>query len=301
MGLEYTASGDYARTPEEGDDYYEFSTYVSDQYKITQSAFKHSEFKNPNADDYESMDTEFNYTAQEYPLWALEYEPIDYDASEKSTSDDPIESIKWCQCNTIKIGYTSKSVACGGQTTLTAKGTNLTLCDSHEITWEITGGEGTLTQSSGLSTVYLAPEENINCADNPTIKLTCNSIATGTYTATITLSVNCVTTHIWSATVMCTHVADNRSDKPSYCPCPYGCNREWYCDGTQVPVSYVTPECSEWGGLELGGANIQNKVADECYYTGYNNGYTFFHLVSGVKTDVRTAALIAAGCCPPTA
>jgi hypothetical protein len=39
--------------------------------------------------------------------------------------------------------------------------------------WSIISGEGSLSDSTGLSTIYTAPDSNYNCNKNPTIRLSC--------------------------------------------------------------------------------------------------------------------------------
>jgi hypothetical protein len=69
----------------------------------------------------------------------------------------------------LSMGYTSRQMSVSGgdsSQTLTASG------GSESYTWSIPGGGGTLSNSSGNSTIYMAPNSNANCANNPTVRLT---------------------------------------------------------------------------------------------------------------------------------
>ncbi len=83
----------------------------------------------------------------------------------------------------LEIDYTNLQMSCGGSQNLSASGG----CPPY--TWSLSGG-GTLTPSGGDNTnaTYVAPGNNANCTDNPTIILTdCNRNIAG-----IWIAVNCV-------------------------------------------------------------------------------------------------------------
>ena len=65
----------------------------------------------------------------------------------------------------LEIIYTSLSMACNDSQDLIAVNGCL------PYTWSLSGG-GTLSENTGYMVVYTAPATNVNCADNPTIKVT---------------------------------------------------------------------------------------------------------------------------------
>lgn len=61
-----------------------------------------------------------------------------------------------------------------------------TVCGTPAYTWEITSGSGTLSDETGTTTTYTAPHTNAECANNPTITLSCN----GEVVDTLDIAVN---------------------------------------------------------------------------------------------------------------
>ena len=80
--------------------------------------------------------------------------------------------VAWCECTSCGdcprplINYTTQQMSYGGTQELNAVG------GAGSYTWSIVSGGGSLSSSSGPSTVYTAPADNENCANNPTILLT---------------------------------------------------------------------------------------------------------------------------------
>jgi hypothetical protein len=79
-----------------------------------------------------------------------------------------------CQCDSSAIGYTTLSMGSGETQNLGVTGSDEAGC---EYTWELTGGDGTITPSEdGLECLYEAPATNVSCNKTATITLYCDEV-----------------------------------------------------------------------------------------------------------------------------
>jgi hypothetical protein len=194
------------------------------------------------------------------------------------------------------IAYTTLQMAVNEQQSLSVD--DPSACSTYR--WALSGG-GSLSTEEGISTVYTAPADNDNCASNATITLYCTR--TGGAEAeidSITIAVNKVTDHIIAAQYNG--------------PCEEGCSKTWtgsywmcvyeywyyqtlyHCDGTVHSGPTKKILISSSGGCQYFScaklhANCDNNSS--CVAVGgccnkYTPGYS----------DLRSAAQIAAGCCP---
>jgi len=95
----------------------------------------------------------------------------------------PCESID--PFGTVDILFTSQQMQVSQYQNLIASGP--CPCEPGQLTWELTGG-GYLTNKEGPTTTYFAPDENPECAYNPTIQLFCD----GVLAAELKIAVNAV-------------------------------------------------------------------------------------------------------------
>ena len=197
-----------------------------------------------------------------------------------------------CDClDTIQ--YTSLQMSVGQQQTLSASGAQSDECYS----WAITSGGGSLSAATGKSVVYTAPSTNANCANNPTITLTCG----GSVVDTVEFAVN--------------QVPNNYAAYEFNGECEQGCRQvgvgywcEYYyqylktkytCNGsiysgptvTVIGTSSVGCQYANYPACTNLKANCENTTyciaAGGCCNT-YTHGFV----------DLRTSAQKAAGCCP---
>ncbi len=163
--------------------------------------------------------------------------------------------------DTAYIGYNGQMES-RGETTQTLTVIN-GLSDANCYSWAITAGGGTLSSTTGTSTIYTIPESNSNCSNNPTIKLYCNGVEKAE--AKIAVSTCYLSCWVWIDTsyIYCEDVPGNNQSIQYY----------YNCDGRLCHVSHVYNRCS----------------------TYYCNGK--FH-VDGEITDCRTPEKLEAGCCP---
>lgn len=145
-------------------------------------------------------------------------------------------------------------------------------------TWAITAGGGSLTKSTGNKTVYVAPATNAECADNPTIELSCEGVAIDS----ITIAVNAV----------------DGNDVGYYCcdnipPYSYHAFAYTQCNGGKATGSYAATcentnsPCNTW----TAGTHCE-FFAGLCSAVGMSDGEW---------ADLRTEEQITAGCCPEQA
>ena len=178
-------------------------------------------------------------------------------------------------------------------------------CGTPAYTWEITAGGGSLSSSSGASTIYTAPASNVNCLQNPTITLSCPGMSP----ATLEIAVNAVPGTLEFATIKATGDCANGGVCTGG-PCPpqeeMGCctwsvawycgvwRERWYCDGAYW-VHGSADFCINYSPPLLDGCATHGSGCINC---GTYNGIVA--ACSGT-TDVRSPAMKTAGCCPPQA
>jgi hypothetical protein len=204
------------------------------------------------------------------------------------------------------IGYTTTQMAVGDTQTLTV----VDAVTGATYSWAITAGGGSLSAATGTSTVYTAPATNANCSSNPTISLSCEIAAVGcaegtasTVVDTLKIAVNANATTDYAYGI-----------KSNYtCGAPYS-NGDYWC----ITVSVYTNEYKCDGTLKPAGAWICTNIkstgnaccrkactitcadgdASIAYPFGVCTNSTFALPVNGGMVDLRTAAMITAGCCP---
>lgn len=183
------------------------------------------------------------------------------------------------------IGYTSQQMTVNGTQTLSAVPVGDPACGTV-YDWAITAGGGTLSAPTGDSVIYTAPATNAECANNPTIQLSCN----GTVLDSLQLAVNAGPTSFRAYR----HVRGCKK------PCGYYPGEDW---------------CGKTFGIFPGTNGL--ACSDPTYrcdgtfydyqnlFTGENltpaNCNTFYNANCGTApsiTDLRTAPQKTAGCCP---
>ena len=175
-----------------------------------------------------------------------------------------------CENSYPAIGYTSLQMNVNGTQALTASGGG-----GGPYVWRIVSGGGSLSGSVGFSVIYTAPASNANCVNNPTIEVmdVCNRTNTisfavsGTADGPATVHFFYVDTAHWAEWCSCTSACESGC---SCCgPAPLAdCEAAGYCGAP--PVTGCGP-CNDPGG-------------------GHDCTPRF--------QDIRTSALLAAGCCP---
>jgi len=155
------------------------------------------------------------------------------------------------------------------------------LSDGNLYEWAVTSGGGSLSSATGNGVTYTAPSTNANCAQNPTITLSCQ----GKELDSITIAVNVVTGNCATAVTEC-------RENPLIGQGSWGhsCYRWLNCDGTYEPVGTCGRTSS--GGVACGDWYLVSNCTlhwEDCSALGPTTG--------GIP-DSRTEAQIAAGCCP---
>ncbi len=197
-------------------------------------------------------------------------------------------------CLTPVINYTTQQMTLSQTQSL-----SVTPDPFAPYTWQIISGGGSLSKTTGTAVIYTAPSSNPNCGLNPTIKVTniCKK------TNTLKIAINAVQgLAIWSNEFNGTY--------PNAAP---GCagtvwrGRRINCDGTYGPDIGICSACN----CVPTGQCIQDPTCSSpiiqktcCVYANNCWGWLHNHPTCGTCPcceaygDVRTPALIAAGCCP---
>jgi len=207
-------------------------------------------------------------------------------------------SSRCCDCG-VTIGYTTQTMQVDEAQDLIITGGGSVSCYS----WEVTSGVGELSDAIGLTTTYTAPSTNAEC-DNPTISLSCN----GEVIDTLKIAVNANT----STTTAYKTIGSCISDKEG---CLGGCSKDkypshtdarcvvqnWYrCDGvlkTSVEVyGYRAGTQTYWNFCTpVSAAGFTNTIPTcDGLLAVPLSGHSGYNSID----DVRTAAMITAGCCP---
>ena len=180
---------------------------------------------------------------------------------------------------TAEISYTSQQMAVNEQQTLLAT-TSAPGCGIPVYDWAIVSGGGSLSLAQGASTVYTAPATNPECANNPTIELSCNGVVLDS----LKIAVNAVFTVDLAARWCCD-------------------GNKWYSPYDHYGVCFISKRCT---GVDYeAGADaycqymgcVADYLAEKCASLA-TNWCVDFGLVHGQYTDQRTPAMITAGCCP---
>jgi hypothetical protein len=184
-----------------------------------------------------------------------------------------------CECK--YIGYTTKQMDVN-------ETQELTVIDPDpdcEYGWFITSGGGGLSPLTGTSTTYTAPSSNNGCGENPTITLTVNGLPCDTLDIAVNAYPNLTHYAFYVNGTGCYSAVPNGGQLCGdyVCQLPYCwqcCVDRLACDGSLINVTYSN-NC--WDHNADPGCGV-NWCAQFCSDTS--------------KTDVRTEAMIAQGCCP---
>jgi hypothetical protein len=191
--------------------------------------------------------------------------------------------------NSETIGYTTLQMATSGTQTLTVTGGAV----GDVYTWTTTSGS--FDTSTGTSVVYTAPATNAECANNPTISLTCGGNVVDTIQ--IAVNANATTAVAYAIKVLTTACWTNICDPPYTCYHAQSTTNAYKCDGTQPPDGYAG--CIN--ALGFGGdCNMRYGGACSCAWVAANTG-PYFGVCPTVgygTTDLRTALMKTQGCCP---
>ncbi len=189
---------------------------------------------------------------------------------------------------TGSIGYTTLQMQVSGTQTLTV--VNPTSGETYY--WAASSGS---IDATGLSVIYTAPATNPNCANNPTITLTCG----GTQVDSISIAVNAYSNRYDVAYIsLCTggdSYNTSNCDKEGEYPWCYVSVRRYNCIGEDViRILYGLPDlnCDYAMYLAQNGGYINCRY-DGCAYTG-EPGCS----CGGFDPDVRTVLMKTNGCCP---
>lgn len=200
-------------------------------------------------------------------------------------------------CGGESIGYTSQGMSCGAEQTFTVIGGH----DGSVYTWEVSGG-GSITSGG----VYTAPATNANCSSNAVIHLLCN----GTTVATLAIAINCYadpgTAYIADG-AGCTEFICTLTN-PVGCPlpntfhaanCAFRTRYNYNCSGVQGTAN---GQCSGGSVAVCQALNpdwCEDFAAPWCDALGSPSGRSSCAtLGSCAVEDKRSAAMLAAGCCP---
>ena len=193
---------------------------------------------------------------------------------------------------TGSIGYTTLQMSVSGSQTLTV--VNPTSGETYY--WSTTSGS--LSASEGTSVVFTAPASNANCANNPTITLTCG----GSVVDTVEFAVN--------------QVPNNYAAYEFNGDCQYGCKQYWLGYYWNCEYYYQYEKTKYWCSGDVHSSTVFSIINSSvgCNYTNYpsctklkNNCDTdpkcadvggCCNAYTPGLVDLRTSAQKAAGCCP---
>lgn len=204
-----------------------------------------------------------------------------------------------CDCGG-SISYTSRQMETSTNQALSvaSPGSDGDSC----YTWNITSGGGSfasgssVTETTGLSVTYYSPASNANCANNPTITLSCGGAVIDTLTLAINDGESCNTSGYY-AYAEC--VGFCYSDGTDY----HCCYNTWRCDGSLNPT---TGGCTaEYGSHCTSSKCGAQGVTLEGYEPTYNltsraNAWSTCTCGGNVSAtlDGRDATALSNGCCP---
>jgi len=176
-----------------------------------------------------------------------------------------------CTCEEIAIGYTTQGMQVNEQQTLTVIGA----VEGCTYAWAITSGGGSLSAPSGTSVIYTAPSTNPNCDLNATVVLSVD----GDPCDSVEIAINAVVDGNYAYYA----VTVSPWKKTQYCGYRWNAFR---CNGVVRSYGENSSYCCSPG--------------DACPYTEENWPDVCFPVcppVGALVTDIRTEAMIAAGCC----
>ena len=296
---------EYGRKPYISDGYYNMMTDTTQKAVREQEDYKQSEMDKPyQSPSYEDME-------QFLPITQINRDPVydlPFDNPWMGTGGQPINTgnmprgpfssgkpkggptpghIIPCKA---KIGYTGLGMNINQSQNLTVLGS-----PNRDYNWGLSGG-GTLDDFGAGGATYHAPSSNDDCAHNA-----CITLYDGTTPCdTICIAINAVLTSEAAFYIkVCLGEDQCPSGFPAVCTKASVHGGYYYCSGAFKPdlffncpgnsTTYGMPDCDVCFAY-LGGRTC-SEVADPTNCSGFTGGI-------GMKVDVRTAALIAAGCCP---
>lgn len=190
------------------------------------------------------------------------------------------------------INFTTHSMSTGEQQTLSWNDLSDTGVDpcgqlfEKNFRWALSGG-GSLSSLTSQTTIYTAPESNDNCTDNATISLYCNDVLLDTLSIGITDAATNPSTmayyYKWTEVVSGYCIGGSCGvcgglGRKVHCN-RYNCFGDILSSCTQSGVLCCFPPTCNYG--------CDNTTAVNCGGAYWDQ----FH-------DIRSAAMIAAGCCP---
>ena len=230
------------------------------------------------------------------PHLHLEYSPAGEIFDNKSKMDPDPCVHKPVECGTSKIGYTTKQMSINQTQTLTVTNPD----PGATYTWNVASGGGSISPTTGTSVTYTAPATNPNCLQNSIITLGVE----GQVCDSLQIAVNAISGNA----VAFVYASGD---------CPFGGLSEW------IPNGCGSPGNSWYCGAEMYRYNCDNiylghsccvDAGGGCAYN-YNppftgcaektsrcvNCQTWNGILVGCgagRTDTRSDAMKAAGCCP---
>lgn len=190
------------------------------------------------------------------------------------------------------IGYTTLQMATSATQTLTVTGGAV----GDVYTWTTTSGS--FDTDTGTSVVFTAPATNPNCANNPTITLTCG----GVQVDSISITVNAYSNRYSVAYIsLCTGGNPynmSKCDKEGEPPWCYVAVRRYNCIGEDVVlILYGLPDLNCGYAMYLAQqGDLINCRYDGCSGTGDPCSCGSYEI--GKNYDVRTTSMKENGCCP---
>jgi hypothetical protein len=281
-------------------DYVAMTKRTTDKAVFDKMIIKHSEYKKPYmSKDYSDMEYDFAApygitpgamgAGVDFP-W-MGGNNVNLNLIPMGQKGGVGSVLSWAEsCAGVKIAFTSQQMNVGEEQSLSITGGG----SGAGWDWEITSGGGSLSTSFFSFNTYTAPATNVNCADNPTIKLKCN----GKVVDTLKMAINgdsdltADAAQEWSGE-RCVKATEHIT------AC-YKTTKIYACDG-----SMFTTACSP---VEKGRSYIdydnEGYWCTECLTISDADvgcglgapGNTPFASLG--KYDLRTAGQKAAGCCP---
>jgi hypothetical protein len=173
-------------------DYVAMTKRTTDKAVFDKMIIKHSEYKKPYmSKDYSDMEYDFAApygitpgamgAGVDFP-W-MGGNNVNLNLIPMGQKGGVGSVLSWAEsCAGVKIAFTSQQMNVGEEQSLSITGGG----SGAGWDWEITSGGGSLSTSFFSFNTYTAPATNVNCADNPTIKLKCN----GKVVDTLKMAVN---------------------------------------------------------------------------------------------------------------
>ncbi|KKK70438.1 hypothetical protein LCGC14_2923990, partial [marine sediment metagenome] len=180
-------------------------------------------------------------------------------------------------------------------------------CGTPDYTWAITSGGGSLSTTSGSSTVYTAPSTNAECANNPTITLSCDQ---GGVIDTLDIAVNAVAGIEPAYYTIESYTSGYRLPQGGACNCStidgdYTCGRasERGCSG-ELSQWLPSDSLNAWDRIDPANVLVFKCNSDtvatcdaaSSHAACLDEGRIF--VWGSLIKDVRTGIIKTAGCCP---